>query len=1811
MYKTGDLVRQNPTDGSITYVGRADGQVKVRGQRVEIGEIEYWVKRHFTDAQTVAAGLIKPQSGDAIIIAAIELQKDHADTTTTLLDVSDSLRKRFLQLQATLSQTLPSFMVPTKYLPIQNILLTASGKIDRRALRTLLESLTEDQLTQYGLSDSDDIEPSTETERQLANLWAAALNTSRQIGANAHFFRLGGDSVTAMRLVALARSADPPIMLSVGDIFKHRVLSDMAKLVDANESTIDPGAAEVALASFSLCTGPESANQSHIERIASQCNVGVNDIEDVYPCTPLQEGLMAITAQHPQAYISHWVFRLDSNIDVTRFTSAWNQLYDMTPILRTRIVQDSEGGALQVIVRDRLTWTKVQSELQSYIAEDSTLSMSFGDPLMRFAIVTSGEAHFFVWTAHHSTYDGWTARKLMEAASALYSSQTAPAFQTFSRFIQYLQTSSAEDAREYWQSQLAGGMGPSFPETPKNYSPGPVESVTRRISANNTNDFTISTLLRATWALILSQETGSNNVSFATAQSGRTAPVTGILDVMGPTITTVPVRVSLDSTQTVSAYLDVIQQQATDMLPFEHTGLHNISKMASVPFNFQHLFVVQPAVDRLDQVESTFQGVTPVPFEISGFHSYPLVVECSTTTAETESFVDLQLQFDQAVLSPERANALSERFHYVFSQLQIAAGGKENKAVADVSFITPDDLGRIQEWNKFDDRMAGAEACIHELVYQQQLSDPDAQAVCAFDGTLTYRELDQLASRLAYHLVDLGVGPEVNVATIFEKTQWAVVTYLAVLKAGGTIVPINHQHPRQRVEGLITNIKSKIILTSQEIERFRDVVPHVLNVNQELLDQLPAPKGTPLPIVKLTDPAFIIFTSGSTGMPKGVVLQHTAIVSSMTKGHGSFYASPDTRALQFSAFNFDISIAEIFTTLSFGGCVCVISEDDRVSRLPEAMEEAGVNFAILTPTIANLFKPEQVPTLNKMLLVGEALRPEVAVPWISSHVELYNAYGPAEASILTTYSSRIEHPSQAPNIGFPLAHSNLFVVDPFDYHKLLPVGMVGELLIEGPLLARGYLSDEQKTAEAFVTDPVWLQQFDLGPVSGRRFYRTGDLVKQRPDGSFVYMGRRDTQVKIHGQRVEIGEIEYWVKTKYSGVREVAAGLFKPSQTDDALLAIAMEVPSATEMCGLLPISDSLQEAFRDLRRELLEVLPSHMVPQLYLPFGKLPLTDSGKLNRRATWEIVQECTSWSQYFPTDDVKAEPSTETERLLLGLWSAALKIPASSIGTTDDFFRSGGDSISAMRLVAAVREHAQLSLTVADVFKHPALSDMASAAIQGKDTIQAATKYEPFSTLSAGVKESLQSLLSILGEVIDAAPVTDLQSLAITTSLRKSRDLMAYVSIDGKGAPDISRWEASCTELVKHHDALRTAYICHEGQLVQAVLKSYTPGITHHETDQPIEEFSKQLIAQDMNRPPNLGQPFLEFAIITSPSEHRILFRLSHAEYDAISLSYFVNTLQEIYQQSPVTKYVSFPRYVSSFAGQNLEASRDYWRTLLAGSSMPAISAKSATRRLPSRQIYHAARRVPTTKALPAGITMSTVMRAAWAHTLANHVGNPDIIFGEVVSGRSNGDPLVEKTAGCCANMVPVRASVEEKSIRDLLQSLQKQLVDRLPYESLGFRDMIRSCTDLPQGTLFSSLLNHLDQASEWTLDLDSGKYSVSVEKTDGAGDVSDVSITSTAGAGYVEIAMAYLEDGISADVADKIFNRLCETVDLFVNGDVDATLEKIVPVPGVQLEHEAESMFKGDLVDASIVAFELQKRGVDATVDDVVEQGLTLP
>jgi amino acid adenylation domain-containing protein len=1954
MYRTGDLVRQSPEDGSLLYVGRKDGLVKLRGQRLEVGEIEHWTRRIFAQVQTVAAELVCPSArhGEPMLAVALELQGEwgqHAGddqpsgtiaSTSPFLPLTDSLHRSLAHLQLALAEALPPFMVPSLYVPVRGIPLTASGKLDRKRLRALLGDLSEAQLVQYALAGTTSSQRAlSKTEVRLRDLWSAALNSSaEQIGPRSHFFRLGGDSVTAMRLVVLARDAAPAIPLSVVDVFKNPVLESLAKTVEetmAARRAEDEGAAAAAeadAAPFSLLPLPSGLGKDDaVKLLAAQCNVTAEAIEDAYPSTPLQEGLLAVTARRHLAYVSRWIFRLGQEVDSDRLEAAWRQVAELAPILRTRILAGPESGpGVQVVVREQIDWVAVSSDhLADFLAGQAAEPMGFGTRLVKFATVATPSERFFVWTIHHSIYDGWTARKLLEAVGAVYQQHPAPSFAPYTRFVRYLQqTNSTADAEKYWQSQLRGDLGAGFPTLAPGYSPRPSSIVKRRIGgAAVTKDsaFTTAILLRAAWALVVSQETGSQDVLFAAPLSGRTAPVPGLLDMAAPTLATVPVRIGVDLGRTAAEHLSAVQEQAVGMMPFEHTGLQHITQMLpdkTLPLN--HLFVVQPFADRLDHAgaSSLLPGLELVPAqEAADFHNYPLIVECNTGLGDENgggnSSVELEMRFDEAVLPADTAQSMLERFEIAFTELQTAAatsdpgaGGGRALGHLQSKMVSPGDIARISEWNTWGRETLPRrnETCVHELVRRQRMAQPEAQAVHAWDGDLSYAQLGAFSLRLAHHLASLGVGPEIPVCAMFEKSRWAIVAQLATLEAGGTVVPVHYKHPEQRIKDIVNAAGAKVILTSgQHADRCRELVPHVVVVDEHLLTTTLAAEhdGGPCETVRPTNAAFIIFTSGSTGVPKGVVLEHHALATSL-QAEAALFSTPAARTLQFSAFTFDISIAEVFMTLAVGGCVCIVSEDDRVNNLAAAMQAARVNIAYLTPTVLSLLEPRQVPALRTLILIGEALKPELVAPWLGRNVRLFNSYGPAECCILSTCSRPISDAGQAPNIGSAIANSNLWIVDPADFHRLVPIGVAGELLIEGPLLARGYLGDEEKTAAAFVTDPAWLGSFAFAPRAGRRYYRTGDLVRQSRDGSLVYLGRKDDQAKIHGQRMEMGEIEHWSTKQLSarGRKAVAvAGLINaPAQP---VLALALELePSSDEAAekqsappattrqqpgpdaaqpqlSLLPLSDARRRLFEELCHSLSGVLPAYMVPAVYLPVSKLPLTDSGKLDRKQIWKRIQQTELWSSYSLTaSGAKDAPSTDTERRLQQLWARVLRTSASDIGTGDDFFRSGGDSIAAMRLVAAARETGQIPLTVADIFQHPVLSDLArtlDAKNGGAPAVPTpAEEYKPFSSLSTDqpperVKSSLAGLISEAdAAVVDAAPVTDFQALSVISTLRKSRDLLAYVSLDGEGSCDAARWRESCRELVRIHEILRTAYVYHDGELVQAVLQEYKPEIAYYETGgATMEAFTAELISRDMGRPPRLGRPFVEFAILAGPLRHRILLRISHAEYDNISLSYFVEHLRAIYigedlADPGMRDYPGFTRYMSTLATSQGAAgdARRYWRTLLEGATMPRIRLGPPR---PSRLVAHGTRsvRLPDQQQAPGSnpVTAATLVRAAWALILSRHTGRADVVFGDIVSGRNTGDPVAARAAGCCVNIVPVRAVVDPAApAGDLLRTLQQQHLARLTHETLGFRECLAMCPeeDDPSSPafFFTSRVNHLDRAPEFALRIGETAYRATIALPAGAQDPSDVTITSLAHAGddggRLDVTLGYAEGAIDASQAEAMLAGLCAAIELLARAaaqhtTLGALLEQMAAAAAKSSRSEEKEeekdeevgdlingngiakglkethaqgkvggggkqdlaarapYYRGDVIGAGCLAFALQQRLVDIDVDDVLE------
>lgn len=1789
MYKTGDLVRQSPTDGSLVYIGRRDGQVKIRGQRVEVGEIEHRVKEAFPIAHMAAAELVAPRvrgGVESVLAVAVELRDHGAQTSehsSSLLPLTQALKQSLTDLQNSLSDALPSFMVPSLYVPLSAIPLTASGKLDRLSLRTLLESLDEEKLSQYGLStDCGDEEPLTEAESRLRDLWAAALNTTTdRLGSSSHFFRAGGDSVTAMRLVSLAREETPEVALSVAEVFKNPVLCDMAELI-ASKSGNPTVNGDVTMSPFSLITGAMTS-QDFIATLASQCDeLSPDDIEDAYPCTPLQEGLMSATSRKQDAYINRWVFRMD-DIDAARLESAWRQVYDKVPIMRTRIVNDAVFGPTNVQTRVPMSFSTVSSSLESYLATDSSEPMGFGTHLMRFAIVRGSSDTFFVWTAHHSVYDGWSVGKLLDAVSkAYYTGSSLPIFTPFSRFINHAQTTnSAQDSVQYWASQLKGHTAPAFPELPQQHDSITYDSLSRNIILGAApGTFTLSTLLRATWALVLSKQTGVQDVSFPTPLSGRTSAMDGILDVMGPTITTVPIRIQIDRTQDVAEYLSMIQQQSVDMIPYEHTGLQNIRRaVPDASLDSNHLFVIQPSIDNMNGRDKVIPGLTLVPHEAPELYEYPLVVTCNTLASEgTDCSVELCARFNKEVLPVEKMQSVMEQFDNILSQLQKLPTASPSR-LSDLDLMSPADMRQLRTWNPAPPPRR-LEATMHGIVRQVVTSQPGAPAVSAFDGELTYGQLDALSSRLAHHLRGLGIELETAVGLMFKKTVWAVVAKLAVLKAGGIVVPLNHKHPKHRIQGIIKGTGARLLLTSDDFDVCQELGCDVITIDGQFLNSLSDNENPSCISVHSGSPAFTLFTSGSTGTPKGVTLDHGSLASILLDLGSRCGTTKDTRILQFSAYTFDLGIAEIFATLLLGGCVCIISEGNRMGDLAGAMEAAGVNTAWLTPTVAGLLSPAEVPTVHTMLFAGEALKREVLEKWMSPGVSLFNGYGPTECTVVTVLNGPITNTSDGAVIGRAIGGSNLWVVDPTDYHQLVPVGAVGELLVDGSVLSRGYLDDAAKTAEVFVPEPAWLSQLQPTACSPkeRRFYRTGDLVRHMPDGTLEYIGRRDTQIKIHGQRIEIGEVEYWVKNKLAGVQEAAVGMVTTSK--GAVLAAALEtgstghtVPESAEW--LLPVLDSQRQAFRALQRALGGILPTYMVPQLYLPVTKLPLSQSGKLDRKAVWDTLQQNSSLASYLLVDDVKVAPSTSTEHQLQDLWATALDIPIGKVGANDDFFCLGGDSIAAMRMVAkAHRGDGTLrTLTVALLFRHRVLSVVAAAMDEQTTNSTAPATYKPFSTLgdisTQSVQQQLTPLLACPGPIVDAAPTTDFQAVSVVASLGESQDLLAHVTFDRTGPCHVDRWTESCLRLIQSHEILRTAYVFHQERLLQVVLGEYRPEVVHYGVPdgQTIGQFTDYLIAQDMHSTPCLGRPFTEFAVITSStcSRHRILFRLSHGEYDAIALSYFISTLQSIYAGQSVPEYHGFPSYVGSLVSQDKTDSLEYWRTLLKDSSMPKVRTQQVDASKGHTPLVHfASSAVKASKQLPPGITTSTVIRAAWAQVLALHTGNSDVMFGEVVSGRNTGNPVAERAAGCCANIVPVRVPfINTRTAADLLNYLREQQISRLQHETVGFQEVLGDCAGMSPSQHFTSRINHLDAQPQWELDVGGVAYDVSVSLSEGASDFSDVSITSIhdSETGAIRLSLGYLDGSILPREAATLLEDLRKHVDLFMSGAHTAALSTL--------------------------------------------------
>ena len=822
-------------------------------------------------------------------------------------------------------------------------------------------------------------------------------------------------------------------------------------------------------------------------------------------------------------------------------------------------------------------------------------------------------------------------------------------------------------------------------------------------------------------------------------------------------------------------------------------------------------------------------------------------------------------------MSERRAHRVITFFETTIRALvskQVAEG--EEKTLNEMETISDQDLRDVWDWNEEVPKTSNT--TVDSLFADMALKHPDSPAVCAWDGEWTYKELDEASNRLSHHLVGLGVGPEVIVPLCFEKSRWMPVAMLAVMKAGGASAAMDTTQPEERLRAIVQQINPVLVLSS--------------SANQELARRLTDPSATEIVVVDEThlanlnrcdrrlktpavqpwDKLYIAFTSGSTGTPKGAVITHSSFSSALLHQQTAHGFEATARVYDFSSYAFDIAWFNVLFTLTCGACLCIPSESERRDDLSNSIRRYRATIATLTPSTASILPLETIQSLQTLLLAGESLRPEDAQRW-ASMTSVRNSYGPCECTPISTMASIT--PKSAGGIGSGIG-VNTWVVRPSDHDYLAIVGSVGELLLEGPLIGSGYLGDVDKTAAAFIEDPPWLLRGSVGwPGRRGRLYKTGDLVRHNPDGSLSFIGRKDSQVKIQGQRVELGDIESHL-AQHPSTRQSAVLLPESGPCAKRLVGVlsfkrACHGDDNRSIIQLVPNEDyaEAQEHIEALKTLLEETIPSYMIPSIWITVRDIPLSSSGKMDKRQlqTWICGMDVDTFAEISHADRISAprEPMTDAERLLRDACSIVLGMPAATINLQRSFVANGGDSISAMRLSSHCRT-LSLVFSVASLLKSKSLASVAqlSATTLGSTVQQREVFNKPFT-------------LSPIQQWFFAQSSEEVNTTAHYFNQGFYVKIRRYISPE-----DMS---SVVLEVVKRHSMFRSRFQRVAGNWTQQVLEP-TYGLHHFKSSQV--ESLNEIAAQASQRHQQLDiekGPVFTADMFSMPSGDQYLVLIAH--------------------------------------------------------------------------------------------------------------------------------------------------------------------------------------------------------------------------------------------------------------------------------------------------------------------------------------------
>ncbi|MGE2722240.1 amino acid adenylation domain-containing protein, partial [Mycolicibacterium celeriflavum] len=1114
-------------------------------------------------------------------------------------------------------------------------------------------------------------------------------------------------------------------------------------------------------------------------------------IADVLPLTPLQQGLLFhANATNDDDHDDLYAMQLDVSVagplDVDRLREAVHMVVNRHPHLVARFSQEFEEP-VQIIPADpSVPWTYLDlatdepdapAQIQRLCAAERAAVRDVAQqPAFRAALVrTADDAHRIVMTYHHIVLDGWSLPILLREIFASYYQQRLPAAVPFRRFVTWLADRDVDAARSVWREVLAGFDTPTLVAPTVRSRPGRRGAESFRLPAATTravNELarschtTASTVLQAAWAQVLMWLTGRHDVAFGVAVSGRPTEVPGAETMVGLLINTVPVRATITPATTIVDLLGDLQRRHGDTLDHQHLALNEIHRVTGHDQLFDTLFVYQNyPVETAGMAMADGMAITD--FDEREFNHYPLTIQAMPGTE-----LVLRVEFDTNLFDMDRVRKIIARFE--------RALGSATQRLLPADLLDDDERDALYEWGNRAALMrpAAPPVAITTLFAEQVARTPEGMAV-SFDGRhMTYRELDETSNRLAHLLIDRGVSAGERVALLSSRSVEAVVAILAVLKTGAAYVPIDPAVPDARMAFVLRDAAPVAAITTADLaDRLAGRGLVVIDVNDPLMA---GQSTTALPGPNPDDVAYLIYTSGTTGVPKGVAIPHHNVTRLIDAIDARLRLSAGQVWSQCHSLAFDVSVCEMWGALLHGGRLEVVPES--VVRSPEDFYALLVNqrVTVLSQTPSAFYALQAVDAqqrqlrdqlrLEAVVFAGEALEPSRLGPWLDNHAgspRLINMYGITETTVHASFREIVGTDAISPSspIGVPLPSLAFFVLDGW----LRPVspGVVGELYVAGAGLGYGYLGRADLSATRFVACP-----FSSAGAPGQRMYRSGDLVRWRLDGQLDYLGRADEQVKVRGYRIELGEIQ--------------AALASLDGVEQSVVIAREDRPGDRRLVGY--ITGTADPAVA--RAALAEQLPAYMVPSAVVAIESVPLTVNGKLDKRALP---------APEYQTIDRYRTPANAAEEILAEIYAQVLGLDR--VGVDDSFFDLGGDSLSAMRLIAAINKSMDTGLAVGTVFEAPTVAQLALRVGEEEGRLEPLVAFDRPAVMPLSFA---QSRLWFIDELHGPSPV---YNLAVGLRLR------GHVNVDALGA--------AFADVIERHESLRTLFPAVDGIPQQLVL------------------------------------------------------------------------------------------------------------------------------------------------------------------------------------------------------------------------------------------------------------------------------------------------------------------------------------------------------------------------------------------------------